>query len=208
MTFDRHLVDMVMRLRSRGISDAAVLRAMEDLPRKRFVDDAFASRAHEDIALPIDCGQTVSAPFDTALLVQLLALTDRSKVLEIGSGSGWMSALMARTARRVYAVERYIGLVSGAEGRLRETGLRNVEIRHGDGRYGWPGQAPFDRIVLGCAVRALPDKVLDQLGPNGRLVAVVDGRLTLVERARKHLTETDILPLELPMIEAGKSKTL
>jgi protein-L-isoaspartate(D-aspartate) O-methyltransferase len=138
----------------------------------------------------------------------MLGLTDRSKVLEIGSGSGWMSGIMSRTARRVYAVERYVGLVSQAETALRTNGLRNVEIRHGDGRYGWPGQAPFDRIVLGCAVRAVPDKVMDQLAPNGRLVGVVDGKLTLMERARKHVTETEIMPLDLPMIEAGKSKTL
>ncbi|MGB3455188.1 MAG: protein-L-isoaspartate(D-aspartate) O-methyltransferase [Litorimonas sp.] len=208
MSFDPRLVDLVMRLRSRGISDASVLRAIEEVPRKRFMPDEMFERASEDIALPIACGQTVSAPLQTALLVQMLALTDRSKVLEIGSGSGWMSALMSRTARRVYAVERYVGLVSDAEARLRALGLHNVEIRHGDGRYGWPGQAPFDRIVFGCAVRAVPDKVLNQLAPNGRLVAVVDGTLTLVERARKHLTETEIMPLDLPMIEAGKSKTL
>ena len=208
MSFDPRLVDMIMRLRSRGISDAATLRSMEEMPRKRFISNDLSERAYEDLALPIECGQTISTPHTTALLVQMLALTDRSKVLEIGSGSAWMSAIMAQTARRVYAVERYITLVENAEARLRTLAIHNVEIRHGDGRYGWPGQAPFDRIVLGCAVRAVPDKVLDQLAPNGRLVAVVDGQLTLIERARKHLNETEILPLELPMIEFGKSKTL
>ena len=208
MSFDPRLVDMIMRLRSRGISDAATLRAIEEVPRKRFISNDLSERANEDLALPIDCGQTVSAPLSTALLVQILALTDRSKVLEIGSGSAWMSAIMAQTARRVYAVERYVALVETAEERLKALSIRNVEIRHGDGRYGWPGQAPFDRIVFGCAVRAVPDKVLDQLSPNGRLVAVVDGKLTLIERARKHLSETEIMPLALPMIEFGKSKTL
>ena len=208
MSFDPRLVDMIMRLRSRGISDAATLRAMEEVPRKRFISNDLSERAYEDFALPIACGQTVSAPLSTALLVQILSASDRSKVLEIGSGSAWMSAIMAQTARRIYAVERYVGLVETAEQRLTSLGIRNVEIRHGDGRYGWPGQAPFDRIVFGCAVRAVPDKVLDQLSPNGRLVAVVDGKLTLIERARKHLTETEIMPLELPMIESGKSKTL
>ncbi|WP_298917735.1 protein-L-isoaspartate(D-aspartate) O-methyltransferase [uncultured Algimonas sp.] len=208
MSFDPRLIDMVMRLRSRGISDANVLRAMEEVPRKRFVALALHERAYEEITLPIACGQTVSPPLTAALLVQMLALTDRSKVLEVGGGSGWMSGVMARRARRVYAVERYAGLVEAAEATLAELGLRNVEIRHGDGRYGWPGQAPFDRIVLGCAVRAVPGKVMDQLAPNGRLVAVVDGRLTLIEKARKHTTETEFMPLDLPMIEAGKSKTL
>lgn len=208
MSFDPRLVDMVMRLRSRGISDAATLRAMELVPRKRFISPDLSERAYEEIALPIACGQLVSAPLTTALFVQMLALTDRSKVLEIGSGSGWMSGVMAQRARRVYAVERYVGLVESAETKLRDFGIHNVEIRHGDGRYGWAGQAPFDRIVLGCAVRAVPQKVLEQLGPNGRLVGVVDGMLTLVERARKHVTETEFMPLDLPMIEAGKSKTL
>lgn len=208
MSFDPRLVDMVMRLRSRGISDAQTLRAMELVPRKRFIAAELSERAYEEIALPIACGQQVSAPMTTALLVQMLALTDRSKVLEIGSGCGWMSGVMAQRARRVYAVERYVGLVEAAEDKLRDFGIYNVEIRHGDGRYGWAGQAPFDRIVLGCAVRAVPQKLLDQLAPNGRLVGVVDGTLTLIERARKHLTETEFMPLDLPMIEAGKSKTL
>ena len=208
MSFDPRLVDMVMRLRSRGISDAATLRAMELVPRKRFIAADLSERAYEDIALPIACGQQVSAPLTTALLVQMLALTDRSKVLEIGSGSGWMSGVMAQRARRIYAVERYVGLVEGTERTLRDFGIHNVEVRHGDGRYGWAGQAPFDRIVLGCAVRAVPQKVLEQLGPNGRLVGVVDGTLTLIERARKHITETEYMPLDLPMIESGKSKTL
>ncbi|GLQ23027.1 protein-L-isoaspartate O-methyltransferase [Algimonas ampicilliniresistens] len=208
MNFDPRLVDMVMRLRSRGISDSGTLRAMEQVPRKAFLTPELSERAYEEIALPIACGQQVSAPLTTALLVQMLAPTDRSKVLEIGGGSGWMSAVLSRLARRVYSVERYVGLVSNAETRFRTLGIHNVEIRHGDGRYGWPGQAPFDRIVLGCAVRAIPEKVMDQLSPNGRLVAVVDGTLTLVEKARKHVTETELMPLDLPMIEAGKSKTL
>lgn len=208
MSFDPRLVDLIMRLRSRGISDADTLRAIEQVPRKGFIAAEHHERAYEEIALPIPCGQQVSAPMTTALMVQMLALTDRSKVLEIGSGSGWMSGVMSRIARRVYAVERYVGLVAAAEDTLKARGLHNVEIRHGDGRYGWPGQAPFDRIVLGCAVRAVPDKIMDQLAPNGRLVAVADGTLTLFEKARKHVTETEFMPLSLTMIEAGKSKTL
>lgn len=208
MNFDPRLIDMVMRLRSRGISDAATLRAIEQVPRKRFLTPEQAEKAYEDMALPIACGQQISAPHSTALLVQLLAPTQESKVLEIGGGSGWMSAILSTIVRRVYSVERYVTLVETAEERFKSLGVHNVEIRHGDGRYGWAGQAPFDRIVLGCAVRAVPDKVMEQLAPNGRLVAVVDGTLTLMEKARKHVTETEIMPLELTMIEAGKSKTL
>lgn len=208
MSFDPRLVDLVMRLRSRGISDARTLRVIEQVPRKAFIAPELSEQAYEDMALPIACGQQISAPMTTALMMQMLAVTDGSKVLEIGSGSGWMSGMLAQLCRRVYAVERYVALVERAEARLRSMGIHNAEIRHGDGRYGWPGQAPFDRIILGCAVRAVPDRLMDQLAPNGRLVAVVDGVLTLHEKARKHVTETEIMPLSLTMIEAGKSKTL
>ena len=208
MSFDPKLVDFVMALRSRGISDAATLRAIEQVPRRYFVPETQAERAYSEHALPIDCGQVMSAPQISALLIQLLAPGPTDKVLQIGVGTGWSAAVMSRMSRRVYGVERYVGLVKDADARLVRNGIHNVELRHGDGRYGWPGQAPFSRILFTCAVRGLPEKVVAQLAPNGRMVAVVDGTLTLIEKARKHLTETEIMPLDLPMIEAGKSKTL
>ncbi len=208
MSFDPRLVDMIMRLRSRGVSDANTLRAMELVPRKAFVSLDNAERAYEERPLPIACGQSLSAPLTVALLVQLLGVGREDKTLVIGSGSGWLPAILSRQCRRVYAVERYVGLVKQAEATLAQLGIHNVEIRHGDGRYGWPGQAPFTRILLACGVRAVPDKVMDQLAPNGRMMAVVDGQLTRFDRARKHVTETEIMPLDLPMIEAGKSRTL
>ena len=208
MSFDPRAVDMIMRLRTRGVSDAATLRAMEQVPRKAFVPMEQMERAYDEAALPIACGQVMLAPMTVALFLQVLQTQSDDKALVIGSGAGWLPALLSRQCRRVYAVERYVGLVERADATLRGQGIHNVEIRHGDGRYGWPGQAPFTRIVFGCAVRAVPDKVMDQLGPNGRLVAVVDGTLTVFERARKHVTETDMLPMELPMIEAGKSRLL
>ena len=208
MVFDPKLVDFVMALRSRGISDAATLRAIEQVPRRYFAPDGQAERAYSEHALPLPCGQAMNAPQTTALMIQLLAPRLTDKVLQVGVGSGWSAAVMSRMCRRVYGVERYVGLVRDADARLRRAEIYNVELRHGDGRYGWPGQAPFTRILLSCAVRALPQKVVDQLAPNSRLVAVVDGTLTVVDKARKHLTETEIMPLTLPMIEAGKSKTL
>ena len=208
MSFDPRLVDMIMRLRSRGVSDANTLRAMELIPRKAFAGLENIDRAYEERALPIACGQTLSAPLDVARLVQLLAVGREDKTLVIGAGSGWLPAVLSRQCRRVYAVERYVGLVESAETVLAQSGIHNVEIRHGDGRYGWPAQAPFTRILFSCAVRAVPEKVMEQLGPNGRMIAVVDGMLTRFDRARKHVTETEILPMHLPMIEAGKSRTL
>lgn len=208
MGFDPRLIDMVMRLRSRGVSNADLLRAIEQTPRKSFLAPEWHERAYEDVALPLDCGQEISAPLPSAILMQILAVQSDSKVLEIGTGSGWMSGTLSRLCRRVYSVERYKTLVVKAETVLLRQMIYNVEIRHGDGRHGWPGQAPFDHVLIGCGVRAVPERLLEQLAPNGRLVAVVDGTLTLIEKARKHVSETEIMSLTLPMIEAGKSKSL
>lgn len=208
MGFDPRLIDMVMRLRSKGVSNADLLRAIEQTPRKQFLASDWHERAYEDSALPIACGQEISAPLPSAILMQMLGVKLDSKVLEIGTGTGWMAATLSRLCRRVYSVERYRSLIGTADERLRHMRIHNVEIRHGDGRYGWPGQAPFDRIILGCGVRAVPEKVMEQLAPNGRLVASVDGKLTIFEKARKNVSEREVMPLPLPMIEAGKSKGL
>lgn len=208
MNFDPRLVDMIMRLRSRGVSDADLLRAIEQTPRKSFLAPEWHERAYDDLALPIACGQQISAPLPSAILMQILAVRQDSKVLEIGTGTGWMAATLSRQCRRVYSVERYKTLVQSAEARMKHLAIHAVEIRHGDGRHGWPGQAPFDHILIGCEVRAVPERLLEQLSPNGRLVAVVDGTLTLFEKARKHVTESELMPMNLPMIESGKSKSL
>ena len=208
MSFDPRAVDMIMRLRSRGVSDAASLRAVELVPRKAFVPPEHHDRAYDEIALPIACGQVLLSPLETAMLVQLLGTMAEDKALVVGSGSGWLAAILSRQCKRVYAVERYTGLIASAETSLASLGIHNVEFRHGDGRYGWPGQAPFSRIVLACGVRAVPGKVMEQLAPNGRLVAVVDGTLTVFDKARKHVTEREVMPMSLPMIEQGKSRTL
>lgn len=208
MSFDPRLIDMVMRLRSRGVSDSRVLRAVEQTPRRPFLPDDMQARAYDEAAVPVQCGQTALAPLDAARLLQVLRAGPDDKALFIGSGTGWTAAVLSRLCRRVYAVERYVGLVRAADAVLAAQALHKVEIRHGDGRYGWPGQAPFSRIVFGCAVRAVPDKVMDQLAREGRLVAVVDGQLTLFEKARTRVTETAIAPMTLPMIEAGKSRAL
>lgn len=206
MSFDPRVIDMVMRLRSRGVSEASVLGAFESVSRRPFLGDA--DTLYDDAVQPIACGQTAIPPLQGARLMQILAAGPGDKVLLVGAGSGWLAALLARQCRRVYAVERYKTLVASAENALTRLGIHNVELRHGDGRYGWPGQAPFSRILFACAVRAVPDKVLEQLGPNGRLVAVVDGQLTHFDRARTRVTETAITPMTLPMIEAGKSRAL
>jgi protein-L-isoaspartate(D-aspartate) O-methyltransferase len=205
---DPGLIDMIMRIRGRGISDNAVLRAMELIARKRFVDEAYWEVAYEEQALPTSCGQSLSPPLTIALMTQMLELSPAHKLLEIGTGSGYHTAILSKIVKRVYSVERYKQLIRETEMRFKAMGITNHVIRHGDGRYGWGGQAPFDRIILTCALRAEPAMLIDQLAPNGKLVAVVDDQLTRYSKARKKVTVETLFPLKVPMIEAGKSKAL
>ena len=164
---------LVLGLRSGGVSDAKVLTAIEQTPRDLFVPDLFQERAWEDSALPIACGQTISQPLIVGLMTQALRLEARSRVLEIGTGSGYQTAVLARLARYVYSVERYRTLLADAEARLKKLGLANVISRFGDGGEGWPEQAPFDRIMVTAAMPGEPTRLLEQLKPSGILVAPV-----------------------------------
>ena len=199
---------MIMRIRGRGISDNAVLRAMELVARKHFVAKKHWDVAYEEQSLPTSCGQSLSPPLTIALMTQMLELNPAHKLLEIGTGSGYHTAILSKIVKRVYSVERYKQLICEAEARFQSLGITNHVIRHGDGRYGWGGQAPFDRIILTCALRAEPAMLIEQLAPKGVLIAVVDGQLTRYSKARKKVTVETFFPLSIPMIEAGKSKAL
>ncbi len=164
---------LVLGLRSGGVTDAAVLKAIEDTPRHLFVPQLFQARAWEDSALPIACGQTISQPQIVGLMTQALQLQQRFRVLEIGTGSGYQTVVLAKIARYVYTVERYRTLLSDAEKRIKALGLLNVISRFGDGSEGWPEQAPFDRILVTAAAPEEPVRLLAQLKPNGVLVAPV-----------------------------------
>ena len=208
MSIDPGLIDMVMRLRGRGISSNAVLRAIELAPRRFFVPQEKREMAYEEVNIPFACGQTLPPPMTAALMVQLSDIKPDHKVLTLGLGSGYLAAILARLATRVYTVERYKTLIREADARFRQVEVFNVVTRHGDGRYGWPGQAPFDRIVLGYALRAEPEAVLKQLAAGGKMLAVIDGTLTLFEKPRTKISSTELMPLDLDMAEAGKSKTI
>lgn len=164
---------LILALRSQGIVDPRVLNAIESAPREIFVPELFRERAFEDSALPIDCGQTISQPYIVGLMTQALRLEPRHRVLEIGTGSGYQTAILSRLARYVYTVERYRTLLNEAERRFRALDLQNVITRFGDGGEGWPEQAPFDRIMVTAAAPAEPDALLAQLKPAGLLVAPV-----------------------------------
>jgi protein-L-isoaspartate(D-aspartate) O-methyltransferase len=164
---------LVLGLRSAGVTEPQVLNAIESLPRDLFVPQLFKERAWEDSALPIACGQTISQPLIVGLMTQALQLKPRHRVLEIGTGSGYQTAVLARLARYVYTVERYRTLLGEAEGRLKTLGVQNVISRFGDGGEGWREQAPFDRIMVTAAAPEEPRKLLAQLKPEGVLVAPV-----------------------------------
>ena len=146
-------IGLIMQLRRRGIRDNEVLRAIERVPRELFVDEAFADHAYQDIALPIDCGQTISQPYVVAFMTEKLELDERHKVLEIGTGSGYQAAVLSHLCRRVYTVERWRELQKAAERRFARLGITNVTTIIGDGWLGWPPQAPFDRIIVTAAAR-------------------------------------------------------
>ena len=164
---------LILGLRSQGVTDNKVLDAIERTPRELFTPELFNERAWEDSALPIACGQTISQPYIVGLMTQSLKLEPRSRVLEIGTGSGYQTAILARIARLVYTVERYRTLLKEAEERFKTLGLLNVVTRFGDGGEGWPEQAPFDRILVTAAAPGEPKTLLAQLKPSGVLVAPI-----------------------------------
>jgi protein-L-isoaspartate(D-aspartate) O-methyltransferase len=164
-------MEFLLTLRRRGISDKAVLRAMDEVPRGRFVGGEFAGIAYSDQALPIDCGQTISQPYVVAYMTEQLALRPQHRVLEIGTGSGYQAAVLSRLVREVVSMERYRTLADAARSRLQALGYNNVTVIAGDGFAGAPDRAPFDRIIVTAAAEAVPPALLDQLIAEGILLA-------------------------------------
>ncbi len=170
---EAQLARLILALRAQGVTDMGVLTAIETTPRDLFTPDLFQDRVWEDSALPIACGQTISQPFIVGLMTQALNVEQRSRVLEIGTGSGYQTTVLSKLSRLVYTVERYRTLMRDAEARFSQLGLVNVITRFGDGGLGWPEQAPFDRILVTAAASDEPTALLAQLKPNGILVAPI-----------------------------------
>jgi protein-L-isoaspartate(D-aspartate) O-methyltransferase len=167
---DTRVIQLLMELRKQGISDTRVLAALERVPREQFVAEQFLKHAYDNIALPITQGQTISQPYVVAYMTEMLQVGDRMKVLEIGTGSGYQTAVLARLCRRVYTIERYRSLLTTAEKRLADLKITNVVTKLGDGNKGWPEQAPFDRILVTAAADSRPDALIAQLSPNGGIM--------------------------------------
>ena len=200
-------MQFVYTLRSRGVLNADVLKAMEAIPRARFLEGIFADRAHEDTPLPIACGQTISQPTVVGLMTQALAVTRRCKVLEVGTGSGYQAAVLSKLARRVYTVERHRRLARQARELLLEMAFHNVTVVHGDGSQGLPEQAPFDRILLTAAAEDPPGTLIDQLRLDGIMVLPVEQshsvqRLIKLVKTASGLEYTDLGAVRfVPLVE-------
>jgi protein-L-isoaspartate(D-aspartate) O-methyltransferase len=200
-------MQFVFTLRSHGVTSADVLKAMEATPRAAFLGGIFAERAFEDTPLPIACGQTISQPSVVGLMTQALDVTRRCKVLEIGTGSGYQAAILARIARRVYTVERHRRLARRARDLLLSLGLHNITVVHADGSLGLPEQAPFDRILLTAAAEDPPQVLIDQLRPGGVMVLPVGQSsavqtLIRVVKTEAGLDYTDLGPVRfVPLVE-------
>jgi len=199
---------MKRRLRLEEVSDPAVLRAMEAVPREEFVPPELRAAAYDDRALPIECGQTISQPAVVAYMTENLRLSARSRVLEVGTGSGYQAAVLAEIVREVYSIERIPELAAAAAERLARLGYANVRVRTGDGTLGWPEAAPFDGILVTAAASAVPAALLAQVAASGgRLIMPVGGPqepqiLELCERrSANEIVRTSLWPVRfVPLI--------
>ena len=213
MTSQRTRARMIERLRAEGIRDERVLAAMGAVPRHLFIDEALASRAYEDTALPIGFGQTISQPYVVARMIEALAAgRTLGKVLEVGTGCGYQAAVLAQLAREVYSIERIKALLERARANLRDLRLSNLRLSHGDGALGLEKAAPFDAIIVAAAAPELPAALLQQLAPGGRMVLPLRSaaaprdaqRLALYERSARGITETVLEAVRFVPLETGK----
>ena len=196
---------------ARGVKDARVLAAMRAVPRHLFVPSTEAARAYEDHPLPIGSGQTISQPYVVAFMTEQLKLTGREKVLEIGTGSGYQTAVLASLAARVFSIEIRPELAASAAERLRTLGIQNVEVRAADGYRGWPEQGPFDAILVTAAPETIPPPLLAQLAPGGRMVIPVGGfyqELKVIEKTPTGIIESSVLPVRfVPFVGEAEGRT-
>ena len=210
MTSRRTRNRLVVRLRDQGISDEKVLGVINEIPRHLFVDEALAHRAYEDTALPIGFNQTISQPYVVAKMTEALVCGPPIKrVLEIGTGSGYQTAILAELVEEVFSVERISGLIKRARRILGDIGYRNISFKHADGSLGWESKAPFDSIIITASPRTVPESLLNQLRDNGSVIAPVgDGNkqdLVLFKKTGADFTKTIMEPVKFVPLLAGTS---
>jgi protein-L-isoaspartate(D-aspartate) O-methyltransferase len=211
VTEDYRKIELLMALRNQGVRDQAILEAIERTPREDFLDSSFRPQAYADHALPISCGQTISQPYVVAFMTEKLDLDRTMKVLEIGTGSGYQTAILARLARRVYTIERYRTLAQEAGKRFKELGLDNITQMVGDGYKGWPKQAPFDRIIVTAAAREIPPALAGQLAPEGVMIIPLEEGpqrqdLYRITRTDEGYEREKLLPVRFVPMVAGVAR--
>ncbi len=209
MTSARTRDRLVQRLKDHGIRNTDVLNQIRNVPRHLFVDEALASRAYEDTALPIGLGQTISQPYVVARMTEaLLDDFDGETVLEIGTGCGYQTAVLAPLVKKIYTVERIPELLRKTRQRLRDLDIYNVQFRPGDGWQGWPKYAPYDGIIVTAAAPVLPEKLLEQLAPGGRMIIPVGQpgwqELTVVNRKDDHFEQVTLDAVSFVPLVPGK----
>jgi protein-L-isoaspartate(D-aspartate) O-methyltransferase len=211
---DDKRMGFLLTLRRRGIADKAVLRAMEEVPRERFVEDEFSGRAYADHALPIACGQTISQPYIVAYMTEQLMVRPHHRVLEVGTGSGYQAAVLSRLAREVVSIERYRTLADVARRRLAALGYDNVEVVVGDGLAGVPSRAPFDRIIVTAAAEDVPQALVGQLGEGGVLVLPIgpqDGAQQIIRLTKTQtgaIEREDLIHVRFVPLLPGQAREL
>ena len=209
MTSQRTRNRLIERLRAEGIQDEVVLAAMNAVPRHIFVDEALASRAYDDVSLPLGFGQTISQPYIVARMIEILRNgIQLNRVLEIGTGCGYQAAVLAEVAKEVYSVERVQPLFERATGYLKELQVRNVTLRYADGNMGLPEVAPFDGIIMAAAATHVPRALLEQLAVGGRMVLPLGAQeqyLSLIERNEQGYRETRLETVKFVPLLMGKA---
>ena len=206
-------MEFLLNLRRHGITDAAVLRAMDEVPREHFVESALVDKAYDDQALPIACGQTISQPYVVAYMTERLAVKPDHRVLEIGTGSGYQAAILSRLAREVISVERYRTLAEAAHQRLAALGYDNVEVRLGDGLAGVPERAPYDRIMVTAAAETIPEALLQELADDGVMVLPLGPhagpqQLVKLTKGEQGIKQEDLIGVRFVPLLPGQAREL
>ena len=206
-------MEFLLGLRRHGIMDAAVLKAMDEVPREHFVTGGHADIAYADQALPIACGQTISQPYVVAYMTEKLAVKPEHRVLEVGTGSGYQAAILSRLAREVISIERYRTLADAARIRLSTLGYANVEVVVGDGLSGVPAKAPFDRIIVTAAAEAIPPALVEQLGEGGIMVLPLGPHndaqvIVTLTKTKQGLSREDSIGVRFVPLLPGKAREL
>ena len=202
-------LDLLLELKKNGIFDVNVLNVIEETDRRLFIDENIAEKSNCNIALPIECGQTISQPLVVAYMTQTLNLNKKLRVLEIGTGSGYQSFILSKLSRFVYTIERYYPLLRNAQELLNNLKLRNVFFKYGDGGLGWADQAPFDRIIVTASAPEIPKNLLNQLSDDGIMIIPIgdDHNIQMLKKIKKNgktYSSTDLMEVRFVPLLEGK----